>query len=140
MPEPARVLVADVAEMDEKIRECLPGHDLTFVRTMWDAMRALRQDGFQLVVIGLEFDESRMLELLQYVRGLPRYLVRHQARVPEHLQVQGDGLLGDVEVLGDLVDRPGLVAHQPQDRPPARVRKGVEGRLAHTASLANDKG
>ena len=73
MPEPARVLVADVAEMDEKIRECLPGHDLTFVRTMWDAMRALRQDGFQLVVIGLEFDESRMLELLQYVRGLPRY-------------------------------------------------------------------
>jgi len=73
MPEPARVLVADVAEMDEKIRECLPGHDLSFVRTMWDAMRALRQDGFQLVVIGLEFDESRMLELLQYVRGLPRY-------------------------------------------------------------------
>ena len=59
--------------MDEKIRECLPGHELTFVRTMWDAMRALRHDGFQLVVIGLEFDESRMLELLQYVRGLPRY-------------------------------------------------------------------
>ena len=73
MPEPARVLVADVPEMDEKIRECLPGHDLTFVRTMYDAVSALRHDGFQLIVIGLEFDESRMLELLQYVRGLPRY-------------------------------------------------------------------
>src|SRR5207237_9132569 len=73
MPEPVRVLVADVPEMDEKIRECLPGHDLTFVRTMYDAISALRHDGFQLIVIGLEFDESRMLELLQYVRGLPRY-------------------------------------------------------------------
>jgi DNA-binding NtrC family response regulator len=59
--------------MDEKLRECLPGHDVTFVRTMYEAMRALRHDGFQLVVIGLEFDESRMLELLQYVRGLPMY-------------------------------------------------------------------
>src|SRR6185437_3991011 len=54
-----------------------------------------------------------------------------QAGVPEHLQVQGDGLLGDVELLGDVVDRPGLVAHQPQDRPSAWVRKGMEDRLAH---------
>ena len=59
--------------MDEKITQCLPGHDLTFVRTVYDAIKALRHDGFQLVVIGLEFDESRMLELLQYVRGLPVY-------------------------------------------------------------------
>ena len=70
---PAKVLVADIPEMDEKIRECLPGHDLVFVRTMYEAIHALRHDGFQLVVIGLEFDESRMLELLQHVRGLPAY-------------------------------------------------------------------
>ena len=73
MPAPTRVLVADIPEMDEKIRECLPGHDLSFVRTMYDAISKLRRDGFQLIVIGLYFDESRMLELLQYVRGLPRY-------------------------------------------------------------------
>ena len=73
MTTPTRVLVADIPEMDEKIRDCLPGHDLTFVRTMYDAIGKLRQDGFQLVVIGLEFDESRMLELLQYVRSLPVY-------------------------------------------------------------------
>jgi CheY-like chemotaxis protein len=69
----AKVLAANVPEMDEKLRECLPGHDLTFVRTMVDGMRALRRDGFQLIVIGLEFDESRMLELLQHVRALPTY-------------------------------------------------------------------
>src|SRR2546423_1401970 len=73
MPSATKVLVADVAEMDEKLRECLPGHDLTFVRTLFAAIRALRHDGFQLVVIGLKFDESRMLELLQYVRSLPVY-------------------------------------------------------------------
>ena len=59
--------------MDERLRECLPGHDLYFVRTMAEALRALRHGGFQLVVIGLNFDESRMLELLQYVRALPAY-------------------------------------------------------------------
>ena len=68
-----KVLVADIPEMDEKIRECLPGHELKFVRTMPEAIRALRHAGFQLVVIGLHFDESRMLELLQYVRALPAY-------------------------------------------------------------------
>ena len=69
----ARVLVADVPEMDDKIRECLPEHDLTFVRTMVEAVRELRRDGYQVVVIGLHFDESRMLELLQYVRSLSKY-------------------------------------------------------------------
>jgi len=67
------VLVADIPEMDEKVRECLPGHELTFVRTIAKAIGALRHDGFQLVVIGLHFDDSRMLELLQYVRALPAY-------------------------------------------------------------------
>ncbi|HEX9434149.1 MAG TPA: hypothetical protein VF936_15340 [Burkholderiales bacterium] len=73
MPTSTKVLVADIPEMDEKLRECLPGHELTFVRTMVEVLKALRHDGFQLVVIGLYFDESRMLELLQYVRSLPAY-------------------------------------------------------------------
>ena len=73
MATTTRVLVANVPEMDEKLRDCLPGHDLTFVRTMKEAITELRHDGFQLVVIGLEFDESRMLELLQYVRSLAHY-------------------------------------------------------------------
>lgn len=69
----ARVLVAAALEMDERLRECLPGHALTFVRSMYEAITALRHDGFHLLVIDLNFDESRMFELLQYVRALPRY-------------------------------------------------------------------
>ena len=40
---------------------------------MVEAVRELRRDGYQVVVIGLHFDESRMLELLQYVRSLSKY-------------------------------------------------------------------
>lgn len=73
MPATTRVLVASVPETDENIRQCLPDHELVFVRTLQQAMSALRHDGFQLVVIGLEFDESRMLELLQHIRSLAHY-------------------------------------------------------------------
>lgn len=69
----AKVLVADVPEMDERIRECLPEHELVFVRTMLEAGAQLRHDGFSMIVIGLHFDESRMFELLTYVRSLPSY-------------------------------------------------------------------
>jgi hypothetical protein len=69
----ARVLVADVPGMDERIRHCLPGHELVFVRTMVQALAKLRRDGFSFVVIGVHFDESRMFELLSYVRSLPGY-------------------------------------------------------------------
>ena len=69
----AKVLVADVPEMDDRIRHCLPGHELVFARTLVQAMAALRRDGFSFVVIGLHFDESRMFELLHHVRSLPAY-------------------------------------------------------------------
>jgi len=69
----AKVLVADIPEADEKIRDCLPGHDLHFVRTLGAAVRELRRDGYQLIVIDMHFDDSRMFELLRYVRGLPQH-------------------------------------------------------------------
>lgn len=90
------VLVAAPREMDQKVHECLPGHELTFVRSMLDAMSALRHDGFQLVVIDLDFDESRMLELLQYIRALPKY-----AEVPV-ICVHGDQLTLSDAVLKNI--------------------------------------
>jgi CheY-like chemotaxis protein len=69
----AKVLVADIPEMDSTLRDCLPGHELIFVRTMREAISALRRDGFDLILIGLHFDESRMIELLSHVRGLEKY-------------------------------------------------------------------
>jgi CheY-like chemotaxis protein len=68
-----QVLVAANPELDERVRACLPGCELSFVRTIHEALLALRHDGFRLVVIDLHFDESRMFELLSHVRALPRY-------------------------------------------------------------------
>jgi PleD family two-component response regulator len=73
MANDARVLVADVHDADDKIRDCLPQRDLVFVRTLGEAIRALRAERFTLVIIGMHFDESRMFELLQYVKALPDY-------------------------------------------------------------------
>jgi CheY-like chemotaxis protein len=71
--EKAKVLAAASPEMDERLHQCLPGHQVHFVRTMREAVSALRHDGFRLLVIDLGFDESRMFELLQHVRALPHY-------------------------------------------------------------------
>jgi hypothetical protein len=68
-----RVLVACIPEADEAIAGCLPGRELDFVRTTHEALAALRRDGYGLVVIELHFDESRMFEVLEHVRGLQRY-------------------------------------------------------------------
>ncbi len=92
------VLCAASPELDDRLRECLPGHEMTLVRTMHQAVSALRRDGFGLLVIDLNFDESRMFELLQYVRALPKY-----AEVPviciygDHLNLS-DALIRNIDV------------------------------------------
>jgi CheY-like chemotaxis protein len=94
----ARVLCAAVAELDDKLRDCLPGHEISFVRTMHQAISALRSDGFQLLVIDLNFDESRMFELLQYVRALPKYQdVPVICVYGDHLNLS-DAVIGNIDV------------------------------------------
>jgi PleD family two-component response regulator len=94
----AKVLVADVPEADEKIRECLPGHDLHFVRTLGAAIRELRRDGYQLIVIGMHFDDSRMFELLRYVRTL------HQHKDVPVICVQCEEVMLSEAVLKNMED------------------------------------
>ena len=93
-----RVLCAAIPELDDKLRDCLPGHEISFVRTMHQAVAALRRDGFRLLVIDLNFDESRMFELLQYVRALPKY---HEVPVictyADHVSLS-DAVIRNIEV------------------------------------------
>ena len=62
---------------------------------------------------------------------------RHEARVLQDLQVLGDGLLADVEVSGDLVDRARPVADEQQHRPAPRLRQRREGRFGRHAPKDN---
>jgi hypothetical protein len=75
-PSPLRVLIGDVAQEDARLRSILHGDELHFVRTGGEMERALDARPFDLGVVCLQFDESRMFEALRYLRE------RNGARLP----------------------------------------------------------
>jgi CheY-like chemotaxis protein len=58
-----RVLACTIQGTQARLRAVLPDAELHFVYTTDEALRLLRQHRFDLVMIGLRFDESRGLEL-----------------------------------------------------------------------------
>ena len=62
------ILVADVREMRPRFGRILAGYELAFVGTLEAALRAMHERSFDLIVIGVHFDESRMFDLLRHVR------------------------------------------------------------------------
>lgn len=63
-----RILCAVAPDTEERVRRILTGHDLHFVGDLRAAENALEKDGIGLVVVGARFDESRMFDLLDYIR------------------------------------------------------------------------
>ena len=64
-----KVLVADVPETHARLAAVLDGAEVRFVATLGEAMRALAEEDFGLVVISVHFDDSRMFDLLRAVRA-----------------------------------------------------------------------
>ena len=64
-----RVLVADVPHAERRLAAVLAGHRLLFVHTVAVALKALAQHDFDLVLIGMHFDDSRMFDLLAEMRA-----------------------------------------------------------------------
>ena len=69
----ARILVGCARRVYTRLFAILSGHDLAFVSTLSDARAALKAGDFHLIMIGLSFDESRMFDLLQYIRADAKY-------------------------------------------------------------------
>ena len=65
------ILVAD--HSDARLSALLSGHDLAFVNTLDEAKRVLTGRNFDLIVISVHFDESRMFDLLRHVRWQERH-------------------------------------------------------------------
>ncbi len=63
-----RVLVCTVAESEPRLNSVLPDAELKVVLTTSAALDALRREAFNLVLIGMRFDESRALEFVERVR------------------------------------------------------------------------
>ena len=65
------VLVADTG--DARLPAILAGYSLSFVRTLDEAKSILAGHNFDLILIGVHFDESRMFDLLRHVRAQERH-------------------------------------------------------------------
>jgi hypothetical protein len=63
----ARILAAVAPDTEERVRRILTGHNLLFVRDLPDATAAL-DESIKLILVGARFDESRMFDLLDYIR------------------------------------------------------------------------
>jgi DNA-binding response OmpR family regulator len=64
-----KILVADVPQMDVRYAAALAGWQSVFVRTMGEAREALAAARYDLVAVGVYFDDSRMFDLVRSVRS-----------------------------------------------------------------------
>jgi PleD family two-component response regulator len=64
-----KILVAVIAENEERLRRVLTGHELDFVGTCDEANLLLRGEKFGMVIVGVHFDESQMFTLLADIRA-----------------------------------------------------------------------
>jgi hypothetical protein len=65
----ATILTAVAPDTAERVRRILAGHTLHFVSHIDEARRALDNNDVQLVFVGARFDESRMFDLLEFIRA-----------------------------------------------------------------------
>jgi DNA-binding response OmpR family regulator len=68
-----KILVADVPPMDERYSAALAGWEVAFVRTMSQARAALAASRYDLVAIGVYFDDSQMFDLVRAIRASRRH-------------------------------------------------------------------
>ena len=74
--------MAAVPDLDARMVQLFSGHQLYFARTLDEGLRALEREAFDLLIISVHFDDSRMFDLLRKVRiegrnkGIPIICVR----------------------------------------------------------------
>lgn len=81
---PKRILVADTSDSDRRLSAILAGQDVMFARTIGEAQRLLAQQQFDLVMIGVHFDDSRMFDLVRHVRAGGHHAGKPVACVRSH--------------------------------------------------------
>lgn len=70
------ILIADTLLGAPSLKRILEGHKLVIVHTMNDAQGELEGQDFELAIVGLQFDESRMFEFIKAVKTTPRNSTR----------------------------------------------------------------
>jgi DNA-binding response OmpR family regulator len=68
-----KILIADVPQMDGRYSAALAGWEIAFVRTLSEARGTLAASRYDLVAIGVYFDDSQMFELVRAIRASRRH-------------------------------------------------------------------
>lgn len=63
-----RILIAAAPPAAKRLQAILTGYSMTVVHTVQEAQGALAAERFTLAILGVYFDESRMFEVMSYVR------------------------------------------------------------------------
>jgi CheY-like chemotaxis protein len=67
-----KILVADTPDAERRFSAILSGYDLVSVRTLEQAERAIEATQFDMVLVSVHFDESRMFDLLRHLQASGR--------------------------------------------------------------------
>jgi hypothetical protein len=80
-----RVLACTSREAEARLRALLPDAELRFAFTFAEGLKALSAADYDLLIIGMMFDESRALEFLREVHSadLPPLVGIHGAKLPQ---------------------------------------------------------
>jgi hypothetical protein len=65
---PAKILVADEMDCLRKVRKALTGYEALETPYLAEAKRLIIEDGIELFLIGIHFDESQAVELIKFIR------------------------------------------------------------------------
>jgi CheY-like chemotaxis protein len=126
-----RILIASTEAAFSRIAGVLSAYRTRFVASFDDAVSALHSETFDLVMIGLYFDESRMFELLHYIKSdpvlerLPVLCFRGIVAADTRGRIRLDAIDAACKAKGahDFFDLPGLPDAQAEARLCALIDK-----------------
>jgi DNA-binding response OmpR family regulator len=84
-----------VADGDRRLPHILAGHELVTAHALEEAQRAIERTQFDMIVVGVHFDDSRMFDLLRYLQSSGRHgkrplvCVRSQQFVSAAISIEG---------------------------------------------------
>jgi DNA-binding response OmpR family regulator len=123
------ILVADRPESDRRLAAILAGHELVFARSLPEALRALRERRFDLVLVGVHFDESRMFDLMrEMTEGTQVVCVRSQQFQSPAITLEGLEIAAKALGCTLFLD---LTWYADDETGNGAVRKLIEALLSH---------
>jgi CheY-like chemotaxis protein len=123
------ILVAD-GDADSRLEAILRGCELSFVRSLEEAASAVASRDFDLILIDMHFDDSRMFDLLRYLRSEHRLgatpVICMRSHRFEWANITGEGLEIAVKALGGqaFID---LAKFGTDEAANAAIRKLIDG-------------